>query len=115
MRLLKSILLIPMAGIYLAAGVLHFVRPEVFVRIVPPYLPWHTALVYASGAAEVILGVLVLVPATRRYAAWGIIALLIAVFPANVHMAANMQDFPGIPAWGLYLRLPVQLLLIAWA
>jgi uncharacterized membrane protein len=115
MKLWKNILVFPMAGIYLTAGTLHFLRPDVFLDILPPYLPWHAALVYLSGAAEIILGLLVLIPAARAYAAWGLIALLIAVFPANIHMAVNPRDFPDIPAWGLCLRLPVQFLLIAWA
>src|SRR4051812_28797425 len=90
--------------------------------MVPPYLPAPWTLVYVSGACEFVLGALVLVPATRRLAAWGLVALLIAVFPANVHMAVHHLGFVDAPAWlpqptpiGLWLRLPVQALLVAWA
>jgi len=101
--------------LYVAAGINHFVQPDFYVAIMPSYVPWHLALVYVSGAAEVGLGAAVLVPRLRRIAAWGIIALLFAVFPANVHMAMNAEAYPDISALGLYLRLPVQGLLVAWA
>ena len=99
------------------AGVMHFVRPRGFARIVPRYLPAPMLLVYVSGAAEILLGVGLLLPATQRWAAWGLIALYVAVFPANVNMAVNHIGFgrdPG-PLWLLWLRLPLQLVLIAWA
>jgi uncharacterized membrane protein len=81
----------------------------------PPYLPWHNPLVALSGAAEVLLGALALVPQWRRGTGWGLIVLLIAVFPANLHMALHTDRFPRIPAWLLWLRLPFQGVLIAWA
>lgn len=99
------------------AGVMHFVRPRGFVRIVPRWLPAPELLVYVSGVAEVVLGLGLLVPATRAWAAWGLILLFIAVFPANVNMAVNHIGFgrnPG-PAWILWARLPLQLVLSAWA
>ena len=100
-----------------AVGILHFVRPEPFARIVPPYLPAPYALVYLSGFFEILGGLGLLYPPTRPYAAWGLIALYIAVFPANLYMAMNnipLGDKPMSPAmlWG---RLPIQLVLIAWA
>jgi uncharacterized membrane protein len=104
-----------LAALFLGAGVLHFLTPSVFVRIVPPYLPWPRELVYVSGACELVLGTLLLV---RRYtvpAAWGVIALLIAVFPANVHMALNASEFPVFPVTVWYSRLPLQAVLIVWA
>ncbi len=104
-----------MGLLYIAAGINHFVQPEFYVAIMPPYVPWHLALVYVSGAVEVLLGAAVLVRRLRRIAAWGVVALLIAVFPANVHMAMNPGAYPDISAVGLYLRLPVQGLLVAWA
>lgn len=97
-----------------AAGAAHFVWPSVFTRIVPPYLPAPRTLVYASGAAELLGAVGVLVPGLRGYAGWGLILLLLAVFPANVHMALHPIDFDHIPAWVLYLRLPLQFALIGW-
>jgi uncharacterized membrane protein len=101
--------------LFIVAGSAHFVRPDVYVRIMPPYLPWHLGLVYLSGLFEIVLGILVLVPRTRVPAAWGLIALLIAVFPANAHMALNPQLYPRISPILLWLRLPLQGVLIAWA
>ena len=101
---------------FVLAGILHFVRPRPYVRIMPPYLPWHLELVYVSGAAEIILGVLVLIPRFTALAAWGLIALLIAIFPANVHMALHTELYPRIkPPVLLWIRLPFQGVFIAWA
>jgi uncharacterized membrane protein len=100
---------------FVGAGIVHFVRPDVYMKIMPPYLPWHRALVYLSGACEVALGVLVLVPRCTAPAAWGLIALLIAVFPANVYMATHAELFPKLNPVALWLRLPLQGVLIAWA
>ena len=102
------------ALLFAAAGTAHFVWPSAFVRIVPPYLPVPYALVYVSGAAELLGAVGVLVPGLRGYAGWGLILLSLAVFPANVHMALHPADFERIPAWALYLRLPLQFVLIGW-
>ena len=119
---LKRPLLFVMGPAYVVAGVMHFVVPEAYVQIMPPVLPAPLALVYLSGVAEVALGVGVLVPQTRRYAAWGLVALLIAVFPANVYMATSGVVVEGTPfgtldpsaaeRWG---RLPLQAVLVAWA
>ncbi len=97
------------------AGVNHFVDTPFYLSIMPPYLPWHYALVIVSGVAEVVLGIGLLIPKFSRFAAWGIIALLIAVFPANIHMATHPELYPTIPAIALWLRLPLQCLLILWA
>jgi uncharacterized membrane protein len=102
------------AGIFISAGVAHFVWPQTFVRIVPPYLPAPEVLVYVSGAFEILGGVGVLVPAVRVAAGWGLILLLLAVFPANVHMALHPGDFARIPPWALWLRLPLQFVLMGW-
>ncbi len=110
MPLAKTVLLVLMAAFYVGAGVMHFVRPAFFLTMMPPQLPWPGALVALSGVAEIVLGVAVLVPATRVYAAWGIVALLVAVFPANIYAAVA-----EIPGRGGYGRLPFQALLIAWA
>ncbi len=115
MRMIKLTLLWIMGLLYIAAGVNHFVHPDFYVKIMPPYLPWHLELVYISGVAEFLLGVLVLIPQTRSLAAWGLIALLIAVFPANLHMALNPDLYSNIPPAVLWLRLPLQGVLIAWA
>jgi len=104
-----------MAGLYVAAGVGHFIVTRVYVQIVPDYLPAHHEIVLLSGAAEIAGGIGVLYPPTRRAAAWGIILLLIAVFPANLWMAQHPERFPNLPLWILWLRLPLQLPLIWWA
>jgi uncharacterized membrane protein len=104
-----------LAGLFVAAGVLHFARPQVFVSVMPPYLPWHLELVYLSGAIEIVLGVLVLVSRTRRLAAWGLIALLVAVFPAHIHAAMNPELFPMFPPAVIWARMPFQAVLIVWA
>ncbi|MBY0524151.1 MAG: DoxX family membrane protein [Gemmataceae bacterium] len=101
--------------LFVLAGINHFVQPDFYVKIMPPYLPWHRALVAVSGAAEVVLGVLLLIPRWTMLAAWALIALLVAVFPANVHMAWNAELYPTIPPPVLWARLPLQGLLIALA
>src|SRR4051794_5162028 len=89
MRTLKVVLKWLLGALFVGAGVYHFVNPAFYTRIMPPYLPWHAELVYLSGACEIALGVLLLVPRCSRPAAWGLVALLVAVFPANIHMAVN--------------------------
>lgn len=112
---MKLISLLLIATLFISAGVLHFVRPSFFTRIVPPFLPDPLLLVQVSGVAEILGGVGVLVPAVRLHAGYGLIALLIAVFPANVYMlvAAERVGMGIAPIW-LWLRLPLQLVLIAW-
>lgn len=103
-----------LAAIFIFAGINHFVMPEVYLRIMPPYLPAPLFLVYLSGFLEVGFGIALLISKYSRRAAWGIILLLIAVFPANVYMAMNTEKFPDINPLLLYLRLPLQFLLIVW-
>jgi uncharacterized membrane protein len=116
---LKTILRWPFAALFIASGVLHFTRSEVYLRLMPPYLPAPAALVALSGAIEGALGALLLLPATRRPAAWALIATLIAIFPANVYGATtagtDQPAMPGVPIWAAWLRLPLQAALIAWA
>ena len=106
----KYLLAIFMIG----AGTLHFVRPGFYLKIVPPYLPLHLELVYLSGFFEIALGLLLLVPRFSRLAAWGIIALLIAVFPANIFLYEHQELVPASPTAHL-LRLPLQGVFILWA
>ncbi|PWN05983.1 DoxX family protein [Rhodohalobacter mucosus] len=101
--------------LFIAAGLFHFLRPQLFVKIMPPWVPWHRFMVFFSGFLEILFGVMLLVPSTSAIGAWGLIAVLIGVFPANIHMAVNSDQFPEIPAWLLWLRLPMQLVLIGWA
>lgn len=103
---------------FVFAGVMHFVKPGWYRRIVPPWLPRHTELVAASGVAEIAGGLAVMHPATRRLGSAWSIATLLAVFPANVHMALNADEYErGVPGGEptLWARLPVQALFIAWA
>ncbi len=121
LRRLKRPLLYLMAPAYVVAGVLHFVVPELYVQIVPPIFPAALALVYLSGLAEIAVGIGLLLPRTRQYAAWATVALLVAIFPANVYMATHGVVIDGLPGggdpsaivrWG---RLPLQGVLILWA
>ena len=106
---------IMLALLFIIAGVLHFLFTPVYLSIMPPYLPAPRALVLISGAAEALGGVGLLFPATRVAAAWGLVALLVAVLPANLQMALDHQRWPAIPQWLLWARLPMQLPLIWWA
>ena len=114
----KHILLYVMAAFYVFAGAMHFIRPGVYAPMMPPYLPWPMALILVSGAAEIILGLAILSERLRPYAAWGIILLLIAVFPANIHIALNNVPLFGNPEgagiWN-WVRLPLQGVLALWA
>jgi len=102
-----------LALLFVGAGLLHFAHPETYLRIMPPALPAPRLLVLLSGAAEVAGGLGLLLPATRRLAGWGLLALLVAVFPANVYMV-GLASALHIPAWVLWARLPLQPLLM-WA
>jgi len=114
----KRWLLWLMAAFYVGSGVNHFVNIGFYRPLMPPYLPWHDGLIYLSGVAEMVLGAAVLVPRWRPAAAWGIALLLIAIFPANLHVA--LYDVPlggrtyGFGVWN-WVRLPFQLVFIAWA
>jgi uncharacterized membrane protein len=115
---LKLAALCVLAVAMIAVGVLHFVRPKAFVRIVPKFLPAPLALVYISGFFEILGGVGLLIPETRTSAAWGLIALYVAVFPANIYMLTHnisLNPKKPIPRWALWMRLPFQFLFIAWA
>ncbi|CAN5288084.1 DoxX family protein [soil metagenome] len=105
-----------LALLFVAAGVNHFVSPEPYVAIVPRFLPRPELLVLLSGIAEVLGGIGILLRRTRRAAAVGLIVLLVAVFPANVHGALYGMNVGGsaVPAWLLWMRLPLQAVLIAW-
>lgn len=115
MRKLKTVLKYLLAFFFISAGLNHFWHPESYMQIMPPYLPWQRELVLLSGLLEVVLGVLVLIPKYTRRAAWGLILLLLAVYPANLHMAINHHLFPQFPLWFHWLRLPLQFVFIAWA
>jgi uncharacterized membrane protein len=112
----QSISLVLAGVFYVAAGTWHFIKPGFYLKIMPPYIPWHVQMVLISGFFEILGGLGLLIPPTRRLAAWGLVALLIAVFPANIFMATNPVESGATsiaPAlrWG---RLPLQLLLAWW-
>lgn len=112
----RRIALVLLSLFFVSIGIAHFAAAQAFVDIMPPYLPWHLQLVWLSGVFEILGGLGVLPVATRRFAGYGLIALLVAVFPANLHMAMDPEPFvaQGLPAWALYARLPFQLVFAAW-
>ncbi len=114
MNWIKPISKYLLAIFMIGAGTMHFVNPAFFLKIVPPYLPLHKELVLVSGICEVLLGILLLIPKCSHLAAWGIIALMIAVFPANIHLFQNQDLMPASPIVHL-LRLPLQGVFILWA
>lgn len=109
----RKLALFGVATFFCLAGIGHFTNAEFFVSIMPPYLPAHLELVYVSGGFELLGGLGVLLAASRRAAGYGLLALLAAVYPANIHMALHPELFPDAPAGALYLRLPLQFV-FAW-
>jgi len=105
---------LPLALFFVGAGVMHFVKPGAYEPTVPDALPGHREIVYISGVAEIAGGLGVLPGRTARWAGWWLIALLIAVFPANVNMALHAERFRAVPEALLWVRLPLQAALIAW-
>ncbi len=115
MKIVKKVLKWIFGIAFVFAGINHFLNPNFYQRMMPPIFPAHLFLIYLSGVCEIVLGVLLLIPKFTRIAAWCLIALLIAVFPANIYMALNPQIFSEISPTAQYIRLPIQLILIAWA
>ncbi len=115
MAIIKLVSRIIFGVFFVAAGANHFFNTSFYESIMPPYLPWPYALVIISGVAEMVFGACLLIPTLSRSAAWGLIVLLIAVFPANIHMASHPELYPAISPIMLWLRLPLQLVLILWA
>ena len=100
------------AAFFALAGVNHFYKPGWYLKIMPPALPYPLLLVYLSGLAETALGLALLSKKHQGKAGWGLAALLLAVFPANIYMAARPEAFPGFKPWVLWARLPLQFVLI---
>ena len=112
---IKLITIYIMSIFYIYIGIKHFTNVDWFMKIMPPYLPYHKELVYISGVFEIIFGLMLLFENTRFYAGWGLILLLIAVFPANIYLAQTngaALDTSPLIAWG---RLPIQGVFIALA
>ncbi len=112
---MKKVSLYVLSVFYVLAGINHFISTKQYVSIMPTWLPWHRTLVYASGALESMYGLLLLPRATRRLSALLIIALLLAVFPANIQMAVNYYEEKNPYLWVTIARLPLQFVLIYWA
>ena len=100
--------------LFIIAGANHFLTPSVYMSMMPPWLPAHMALIQVSGIAEIAGGIGILLPSTRRAAAIGLLALLIAIFPANLHVALHGWPGTDVPRWILWLRLPFQPLFMLW-
>ncbi len=105
-----------LALFFIVAGLGHFIAPAPYLAIMPPYIPWPAEMVALSGIAEIVGGCGILFRSTRRAAGWWLIALLIAVFPANVYATSTGMVIGGhdLPQWVLWARLPLQLLLLIW-
>lgn len=103
-----------LAVFFTAAGAMHFIRPGFYFRMMPPYIPAPLFMIYLSGILEISLGLLMLPSKTRRMAGWGLIAVLAAVFPANIHLALNPEILPEAPEWLLWVRLPFQGFFVFW-
>ena len=103
-----------LSAFFIAAGANHFLNPDIYLSMMPPWLPAREMMNQISEGAEVAGGLGILIPRTRRAAAIGLILLLLAVFPANLHVALHGWPGTDIPRWALWLRLPFQLALIAW-
>lgn len=108
------VLLITLSLLFINIGIDHFVNPDFYRNIMPAYLPMHTEAIYISGFFEILGGVAILFPKLRSMAGWGLVLLLIVVFPVNIHMAVNPDLFPDIPLSFLYIRLVLQFIIIYW-
>ena len=104
-----------MALIYILAGIFHFIKPKIYIKIIPSYLPNPEILVLLSGLAEIVLGIGVMIPVLKTYALYGIILMLISFFSVHFYMIEHKKAASGIPFWVLLLRIPLQFLLIYWA
>ena len=110
----RLLLLLALSLFFINVGVDHFINPDFYLNIMPDYLPFHAEAVHLSGFFEILGGIVVLIPKLRALARWGLISLLIAVFPANIYMAMNPNLFPEFSLELLYFRLPLQFVFIFW-
>ena len=113
--ILRKIVLFGLAVFFIFFGIDHFINPDFYLSIMPPSFPLHKEAVYISGFFEIVGGVGVLIPRFRKIAGWGLVVLLIAVYPANIYMAVTPEAFPDIPVEMLYFRLALQFLFFYWA
>ena len=112
---LRKLSLLGISVFFIYFGIDHFINPEFYLSIMPPMFPLHLEAVYLSGLFEILVGVGVLIARTRSIAGWGLLVLLIAVYPANIYMALTPEAFPDIPLFVLYFRLALQFLFFYWA
>ena len=112
---LRNLNLLGISVFFIYFGVDHFINPDFYLSIMPPSFPLHLEAVYISGLFEILGGIGVLLSKTRKLAGWGLFALLIAVYPANIYMALTPEAFPDIPLSALYFRLVLQFLFFYWA
>ena len=112
---LRKLSLFGISVFFIYFGIDHFINPEFYLSIMPPMFPLHLEAVYLSGLFEILGGVGVLIARTRSIAGWGLLALLIAVYPANIYMALTPEAFPDISLFALYFRLALQFLFFYWA
>jgi uncharacterized membrane protein len=114
--MLRKISVVSIALFFLLAGLNHFLSPETYLPLMPDYLPWHLPLIFLSGLAEMMGGIGICIPKWRRLAGWWLIAVLVAVFPSNIHMLIHEVPLGGVavPTWIFRARLPMQGVLIAW-
>ena len=111
----KKLVLFGLAAFFINVGIDHFINPDFYLSIMPPAFPMHLEAVYISGFFEILGGICVLIPSLRIIAGWGLVALLIAVYPANIYMALTPEAFPDTQIAILYFRLPLQFLFFYWA
>ena len=111
----RNLNLLGLSVFFIYFGVDHFINPDFYLSIMPPSFPMHLEAVYISGLFEILGGIGVLLSKTRKLAGWGLFALLIAVYPANIYMALTPEAFPEIPISALYIRLVLQFLFFYWA
>ena len=104
-----------MAALYILAGLNHFRVPKIYTKIIPPLFPAPKVLNILAGLAEIVLGILLCFPSATSYAALGIMALLIAIFPANMYMYLNDNVSLGLSKTIRFIRLPLQIVLLYWA
>ena len=114
---LRAFFKVIFGAFFIFGGFNHFRDPGFYLQMMPPWLPWHLELIYVTGVLEIVLGALFLIPHFTRPAAWGLVGLLIAIFPANVHMALHANHYPEFNHILLWFRLPLQgvMIAVAWA
>ncbi|WP_417860710.1 hypothetical protein [Winogradskyella sediminis] len=104
-----------MAAMYVFAGIVHFIKPKMYMRIMPRYIPNHKLMVYLSGAAEILLGIALCIPVLKAKAIYGIIAMLILFLSVHFYMVSGKKASAGLPKWLLIIRIPLQFGLMYWA